>query len=490
MNEPNEHKEQHEHGAEALSIKLEGSAKLRSWIMRAVVGFLILVFIGGMVWGANDLLGREGQDPPPPELDATITDPPEGAAEILAYVQDAAAMALAGRPKLGTETKFDFGGDYLNSIAFTGEGADFPKAKRLTATLKLVAPDLVNRLHKALPADETQYGDDFGELLWALGVTPDALEEAACDFFDYRCASCGNVASEIPEECPKCEAPDYQIRYKDNYTFTLTFADGSPAIAALFHPRSPEDIQALLGGELQGYAEILGIAPEYKNARVVAAVQRASGKLLSLQFKKDIALEMDLRVDPALEDINTRLSCTLGESTNFSFTWPAVVLSAKETTMNKRASSQLTARVDAPKGQETPLVWQSSDPAVCAVDGDGYLKAGRDFGEAVISASFELDGVTYTGECAVHVKVPVEKNSLNREKLRLAPGETKQLKAKVSPNNAAYKDVVWYTEDGAVAAVDADGVVTAVAPGKTVVYALTVDGYYRSSCAVTVKGGG
>ena len=78
--------EQHDHGTEALSAKLEGSEKLRSWVIRGVIGFLILVFLGGLAWGANDPLGREGQEFPPLELDETITSPPAGAQERRAMI--------------------------------------------------------------------------------------------------------------------------------------------------------------------------------------------------------------------------------------------------------------------------------------------------------------------------------------------------------------------------------------------------------------------
>ena len=47
--------------------------------------------------------------------------------------------------------------------------------------------------------------------------------------------------------------------------------------------------------------------------------------------------------------------------------------------------------------------------------------------------------------------------------------------------------VKWYSEDESIAAVDADGVVTAVAAGTVIVYALSDDGYFRSTCEVTVE---
>ncbi|MCR5042394.1 MAG: Ig-like domain-containing protein, partial [Clostridia bacterium] len=47
--------------------------------------------------------------------------------------------------------------------------------------------------------------------------------------------------------------------------------------------------------------------------------------------------------------------------------------------------------------------------------------------------------------------------------------------------------VTWHTTDETVVTVDGDGTVTAVGPGEATVFALSDDGYYRSSCAVTVE---
>jgi len=199
---------------------------------------------------------------------------------------------------------------------------------------------------------------------------------------------------------------------------------------------------------------------------------------------------LDLALEPQFSGLgSTVLSVTTAQSANFRFTWPAITLSSHERTMSMRENSQLTARIDAPEEQETPYTWASSDPDVCSVDQDGYLKAGREPGEAVITASFELDGETFSDECAIHVKIPAEKNKLNRRSLRLDAGEMRQLQATVTPRNASIKEVTWHSEDPSIASVDMNGFVLALSPGQAVIYALSVDGFYRSSCTVTVIGG-
>ena len=66
-------------------------------------------------------------------------------------------------------------------------------------------------------------------------------------------------------------------------------------------------------------------------------------------------------------------------------------------------------------------------------------------------------------------------------------GETLQLIATVQPEDADNKTVIWTSSDQAVATVDSNGLVTAVAPGVATITAMTTDGSNLSaSCVVTV----
>jgi len=532
--EHQEHKE-HEHhhlNSEDLSVKLENSASARNWIIRGVVIFLVLVFFGGMALGANDLLTRESPMPPEAELDETITNPPEGVDAIYGVLQASVADALARKPKLKLETKFDFGNEkdhgkdrykYVNTIEFAG--TDPAEITRLKSELVYLAPSLCEYLHTAIlardaetagstlwgaptdasnpqdvsPARETQYGDDFSTLLWSTQVDPAQVESVnPCGFVYYRCTACGKGEDNWKEQCPECKAKGTEERpimvksYRDNYTFALHFADDSPVVEELFKLSTPEQAIALLGDQLKGIATVESIELACRNARIESEVNRTTKVLKSLRFKRDIDVFAELLLDPAFSPAGkVSLQFTLGENTNFSFIWPAVTLSKHEMILDRRANSQLTARIDAPLGQETPITWDSSDPDICAVDQDGYLKAGRETGEAVITVTFELDGKVYSDECAIHVKVPAENVKLNRRTLKLEAGGTKQLTAKVSPKKATYQDaLIWRSENPDVATVDANGLVTAVAPGQATVYVLAEDGWFRSSCVVTVSGGG
>lgn len=76
--------------------------------------------------------------------------------------------------------------------------------------------------------------------------------------------------------------------------------------------------------------------------------------------------------------------------------------------------------------------------------------------------------------------------SLSQDRLLLSGGQTAQLVAAVNAD-AANKSVTWSVADKSIATVSANGLVTAVTTGQTVVTATTVDGGLTAQCLVTVK---
>ena len=77
--------------------------------------------------------------------------------------------------------------------------------------------------------------------------------------------------------------------------------------------------------------------------------------------------------------------------------------------------------------------------------------------------------------------------SLNQSALTLTEDGTAQLTATVEPANATNKGVTWSSDDETVATVDANGKVTAVAPGTATITVTTADGNKTATCTVTVK---
>ena len=77
--------------------------------------------------------------------------------------------------------------------------------------------------------------------------------------------------------------------------------------------------------------------------------------------------------------------------------------------------------------------------------------------------------------------------ALNKSELSLYTGQSEILTATVQPEDATNKNVTWSSSDGAVATVDANGNVTAVAPGTATITVTTDDGNKTAVCTVTVS---
>lgn len=76
--------------------------------------------------------------------------------------------------------------------------------------------------------------------------------------------------------------------------------------------------------------------------------------------------------------------------------------------------------------------------------------------------------------------------SIDRTEATVYEGETTKLTVSLKPSTAKNKDVVWASTNEAVATVDG-GVVTAVAPGNTMITATSVDGGFEVSCVIHVR---
>lgn len=84
-------------------------------------------------------------------------------------------------------------------------------------------------------------------------------------------------------------------------------------------------------------------------------------------------------------------------------------------------------------------------------------------------------------------KVSVTGVVVNVEEVSTGVGEEVQLTATVEPSGATDISVTWSTSDESVATIDANGILTAVAPGEVEVIVSTVDGSFTSSVAASVN---
>ena len=167
----------------------------------------------------------------------------------------------------------------------------------------------------------------------------------------------------------------------------------------------------------------------------------------------------------------------------------SVTLSQSMLTLTEGQSTQLTATVLPENATDKTVTWTSSATAVATVDTDGTVTA-IGVGTAIVTAT-TTNG--FSAFCMVTVNerpnenIPVTGVTLDVENLTLSEGETAQLTATVLPDNATNQALTWQSNNNAVATVDADGIVTAVAIGNAVISVHTVDGNFTAQCTINVE---
>ena len=147
----------------------------------------------------------------------------------------------------------------------------------------------------------------------------------------------------------------------------------------------------------------------------------------------------------------------------------------------------LLSVLNPPDASNKKIYWSSSDPNVVTVDTEGNVVAAGP-GTATVSATTE-DGAKQ-GSCVLTVAAgapqpPIEIDVIPAQ-LELDIGETQILSYMISPVSAADKNVEWTSAAPYIAAVDGDGLVSAVGSGVTTITASTRDGGVRRSCTVVV----
>ena len=164
-----------------------------------------------------------------------------------------------------------------------------------------------------------------------------------------------------------------------------------------------------------------------------------------------------------------------------------VMLNKTETTILEGSSETLVATVLPENATNRNVSWKSSDEAVATVDANGKV-TGVKAGEAVITVTTE-DGKK-TNTCKVTVKsntVNVKGVVLNKTSISIPIGEDETLAAKVLPENATNQNVTWSCKNPEIASVDANGKVTGIKAGMTIVTVTTEDGGKTADCAVNVS---
>ena len=128
--------------------------------------------------------------------------------------------------------------------------------------------------------------------------------------------------------------------------------------------------------------------------------------------------------------------------------------------------------------QDVGAVFYSSDPKIAEVDAAGLVTARR-----VGAATITMTAAGATSTCDITVMKAPKKVTLSAGKLEMGAGEAVALGVTITANTASA--IQFSSNKPDIAAVDANGVVTALNPGKATITAAACNGK-KARCKVTV----
>ena len=193
---------------------------------------------------------------------------------------------------------------------------------------------------------------------------------------------------------------------------------------------------------------------------------------------------------------------TYGETMEFTTQDIATLLETKETSDVEATSALLNAKLDLTDVQYKTLaygfLWGTSESALntdvkCTEIKDNAISAAltglSHKTQYWYKAYITLDSQTFCGEVKTFTTdvVPVESVSLDKTEYTFNTiGNTLTLKATVLPADATDKSVEWSSDKEDVAAVDANGLVTAQGNGTANITVTTKDQGKSATCVITV----
>ena len=162
-----------------------------------------------------------------------------------------------------------------------------------------------------------------------------------------------------------------------------------------------------------------------------------------------------------------------------------ITLDTTNVTMWAGATRQLGVSIEPANADIKTVTYGSSNPDVATVSNTGLITAKKK-GTTTITVT-AADGSGKSASCAVIVKQPVTGIQITPNGYTLVKGDVKQLSAVVSPADADNTGVIWASSNPNIAAVSADGRVTAVNGGSCVITATCKDNASISaSCTIVV----
>lgn len=349
--------------------------------------------------------------------------------------------------------------------------------------VKYIVSSLAGKIGESYPSHEGEFGDEFN-LFPAVSLNADDISE-----FEFRQ---GEVN---PDDEATANEPDYYYFTAETAEFNII--DNAAISQHGFPYCTAADLKPAIYKVTDSLAEMLDVtACEIKatGSKVDGKTNRLTDQLQYINLLTNYSVKLDVNFKGDYAALGKAvISFNMNTEEKYSYTWAGVEITEDEITLKLNEEEALPLNVTlsdkAMKGDYV-ISFESSDPSAASVDADGNVKGLSISDKPVtVKVTFEYLGETYTDSCSVYVINQVEKIKTQPEKATLKIGDTQKLSVEFKPEDATIQNVLWFTEDEEIASVANDGTVTALKEGTVKVYAVSVDGNFRSSCVVTVTGG-
>ncbi|MCH5273896.1 MAG: Ig-like domain-containing protein [Lachnospiraceae bacterium] len=279
------------------------------------------------------------------------------------------------------------------------------------------------------------------------------------------------------------------LKYRDNGLFE-TGGDGEYATGV---PDITIEVTVIDGIQLN-YTEVtinvkgtVLLEPVVTNRTEEVIWSSSDNRIATVENGLVTGVKEGIAVITAEQNINgivKRAQCTVYVQSSVT----KVTLDPKELTLGIGKYEVIQATIEPSTLKGVSLKWVSSNEDVLVITEAGRLSVtvkGVAGGNAVVTA-INQDNVV-VGFCNVQVLQPVEGITLSETEVTARIGNTVQLRATVTPENATNQNVTWKSSNTKVATVSANGLVTMKAAGTASIICTSVDNpSVQAFCNVTV----
>lgn len=163
----------------------------------------------------------------------------------------------------------------------------------------------------------------------------------------------------------------------------------------------------------------------------------------------------------------------------------SIILNTTRAIINVGETLQLTASISPENATNKTVRWECPTDIV-AIDENGFITAVKPGTADIVVWTTDGSGVMQT--CFIEVVQPVTSIELSEHELTLTPQEVFTLIATIKPIDASDKSVSWSSSNENAATVDANGIISTMTEGETIITVQTLDGSNLSDeCNLTVK---